>query len=101
MGRFLFGHGLFVRIAAVLSGLVVASFLTFPSFPSTGVFALTLSVSVDRSLKGDRLPVARSVDKTEAPPASQTSRDIPFGCERAFSPISAPRLANVFRRCAA
>jgi hypothetical protein len=24
---------------------------------------------------------------------------IPVGCDRAFSPVSSPRLANVFQRC--
>jgi hypothetical protein len=112
MGRFslvhilsahnLFWRGLFVRIVAVLSGLLIASFVAFPSFPSTGFRVFTPTPSVDRTLKGDRLPLDPSSEKAMAPSASQTSRDkIPIGCERAFSPISAPRLAGVFRRCAA
>jgi hypothetical protein len=102
MGRFLFGRGLFIRIGAVLSGLLVASFVTFPSFPSGGLQVFIPAVSVDRTLKGDRLPLEPLAEKAVAPSASQTLRDkIPIGCDRAFSPISAPRLANVFRRCAA
>jgi hypothetical protein len=113
MGRFsfghilLFGHGLFgrgsfVRIVAVLSGLLIASFVTFASFPSAGFRVFTPPPSVDRTLKGDRLPLDPSAEKAVAPSASQTLRDkIPIGCERAFSPISAPRLADIFRRCAA
>jgi hypothetical protein len=96
------GRILFVRIAAVVSGLLVASFLAFPSFPSTGFLSFTSSVSVDRTLKGDRLPLSAPVDKTELPvqPAPSPREKIPVGCDRAFSQISSPRLANVFRRCA-
>ena len=101
MGRSLFGS-LFVRIAAVVSGLLVASFIAFPSFPSTDFLAFTPAVPVDRTMKSDRLPLDPSADKTETPASSAPARDtIPIGCDRAFSPISAPRLANVFRRCAA
>lgn len=89
----------FVSIAAVVSGLLVASFIAFPSFPSSGFLSLTSSVSVDRTLKGDRLPLAPT-DKTEMPVQSAPSREkVPVGCDRALSPISSPRLANVFRRC--
>ena len=101
-GRFLFGRGLFLRIGAVLSGLLLASFVTFPSFSSAGLRVFIPAVSVDRTLKGDRLPLEPLAEKAVAPSASQTMRDrVPIGCDRAFSPISAPRLANVFRRCAA
>jgi len=95
------GRSLFIRTAAVVSALLVVSFIAFPSFPSTGFLALTPAGSVDRSLKSDRLPLDPSTDKTETPMPSGPLRDkIPIGCDRAFSPISAPRLANVFRRCA-
>ena len=101
-GHSLFGRGLFVRVVAVLSGLLIASFVTFPSFPSTCFSVFTPTRSVDRSLKGDRLPLDPSAEKVVAPSASQSLRDkIPMGRERAFSPVSTPRLADVFRRCAA
>jgi len=84
----------------VLSGLLVASFVTFLS--ERWLARFIPAVSVDRTLKGDRLPLEPLAAKALAPSASQTLRDkIPIGCDRAFSPISAPRLANVFRRCAA
>jgi hypothetical protein len=90
----------FIRIATVITALLVASFIAFPSFPSTGFLSLMPAVSVDRALKGDRLPFAPPADKTEMQGPSTPSRaTIPVGCERAFSPISSPRLANVFRRC--
>ncbi len=95
------GRILFVRTAAVVSGLLFASFVAFPSFPSTGFLSFTPAVPVDRTLKGDRLPLSAPTDKTEMPvPSAPSLREkIPVGCDRAFSPISSPRLANVFQRC--
>jgi hypothetical protein len=83
------------------SGLLVASFIAFPSFPSTGFLSFMPSVAVDRTLKGDRLPLSAPTDKTEMPVQSAPSsrEKIPVGCDRAFSPVSSPRLANVFQRC--
>jgi hypothetical protein len=98
----------FVRLVVVVLSLLVGGRVVFPSFPITGLPALTSAALVDRSMKSDRLPLDLSADKTEMPlqsaPLSDTvpmSNTIPIGCDRAFSPISAPRLANVFRRCAA
>jgi hypothetical protein len=62
-------------------------------------------VLVDRTHKGDRLPVAKpanQADEFAAPPSPTRTlplRKIPAGCDPAFSPISAPQLAHVFRRC--
>ena len=95
------GRILFVRILAVVSGLLVASVIAFPTFPSTGFLSFTPSDAVDRTLKGDRLPLPAPTDKTEMPVQSAPSsrEKIPVGCDRAFSPVSSPRVANVFQRC--
>src|SRR5271157_5090750 len=95
------GRILFVRILAVVSGLLVASVIAFPSFPSTGFLSFTSTVAVDRTQKGDRLPPSAPTDGTEMPVQSAPSsrEKIPVGCDRAFSPVSSPRVANVFQRC--
>jgi hypothetical protein len=63
----------------------------------------TPSFSVNRQLKGDRLPISNVT-----PPASRSGSNvgqshspdqIPVGCEGSFSPISAPQYAHVFGRC--
>ena len=68
----------------------------------------TQSVSVNRALKGDRLSVTvvlrnaqRTRDTSSERPAVQPNvkRDAPVGCDPLFSPISAPVLAHLFRRC--
>ena len=98
---------LFVRFAGVALASFVAGFVAFPSFPNSAPLWLTRNapVSVDRTLKGDRLPLIAPISKSNepglpvAPEHLQSRAKIPVGCERAFSPISAPRLADIVRRC--
>ena len=91
---------LFVRGAAILAALFAASFISFPSFPSVGLFTVN-PPAADGTFKSDRLPLAASAQKIGEPVSStQQSREkVPVGCDRAFSAISSPPLANVFRRC--
>jgi hypothetical protein len=92
------------RVAGVAMALFVASFLSFPSFPSAGIFPSTPDLSVNRTLKGDRLPsISPAVFPHELgmPVSPALRQKVPVGCDAAFSPISAPRLAHVFGRCAA
>jgi hypothetical protein len=91
---------LFARAVAVVTALLAASFISLPSFPSTGLFTVSPPI-VDRTLKGDRLPLPFSAQRIGAPivPTQQTREKVPVGCDGAFSPVSSPRLANIFRRC--
>ena len=72
----------------------------------------TPAVSVNRYRKGDRLPVLSNSDNSNRTGAkgaiwwdrreqgsSQTSRQVPIGCDPAFSPVTSPSLAKVFGRC--
>jgi hypothetical protein len=98
-------------VGLVSLSLFAAALITFPAWPTIGAGltgAATPAVSVNRTLKGDRLPVnispalapSLSVPLSSTPAAPTRARArIPLGCEAAFSPISAPRLAHVFRRC--
>jgi hypothetical protein len=97
------------RFAGVALALVIASFITFPSFPNTGRGKpiAKQTMMVDRTLKGDRLllrePSIRPREfglPVSPQQKSQTREKIPVGCDAAFSPVAAPQLANVFRRCA-
>jgi len=83
--------------------LFTAGLATFPSFPTTraGLFDQH-SVTVNRALKGDRSPIRAALQPAPAgtlPVRDLPAPEIPFGCDRAFSPISSPELTNVFRRC--
>ncbi len=91
------------RIAAVAFALVTASLVSFPSLSTTGGLSSTPAASVDRALKGDRLPTVKPTawQHEFRPPVTplQSRARVPVGCDTSFSPISSPRLANVFRRC--
>jgi hypothetical protein len=54
--------------------------------------------TVNRELKGDRLPLPSEINSAISRNI-QTPRAIPVGCDASFSAISAPRLAYVFGRC--
>ncbi|HTZ02497.1 MAG TPA: hypothetical protein VMC05_09210 [Xanthobacteraceae bacterium] len=71
-------------------------------------------ISVNRELKGDRLPthtaaaaptillndfatLARA--RAQAGSESAGPPNVPFACERSFSPVASPRLAYVYGRC--
>jgi len=94
------------RVAAVAFALLAASLVSFPSLSTTGVgLSATPAALVNRAIKGDRLPAANPTARRQefrpplAPLQSQSSARVPLGCDNAFSPVSSPRLANVFRRC--
>jgi hypothetical protein len=101
-------RGIFlVRLAGVALALCTASLISFPSIPNpaAGRPISNPAFTVDRTLKGDRLaPVAPVAQPSEfglpsLPARSQSRERVPVGCDPAFSPISVPRAANVFRRC--
>jgi hypothetical protein len=108
---------LYLRIVSAF-GLVTLAALFVGIDPFLGVGATlssqTPAVSVNRTLKGDRLPVANSaiLDLPDGParfaqqPGTQQTRaQTPFACDPAFSlirsPNSAPVSGNVYRRCMA
>jgi hypothetical protein len=95
-----------VRVAAVAFSLGAASLVSFPSYSTTGAgLTSTPASSVNHALKGDRLPTANptawqhELRPPVAPLQSQSRARVPLGCDNAFSPVSSPGLANVFRRC--
>jgi hypothetical protein len=87
--------------AAVLSCVIVGGVdaVTSPRAPEVAV-----TVTVDRTNKGDRLPQASVLRQhpinsfsTETVPA--LPKRPPVGCDPAFSSISAPSLARIFGHC--
>lgn len=101
---------LMIRIAGAFGVTALAvfflSFLPLLDDPTAGAGAAgkrAPSFSVNRELKGDRLPVANvspaAVRSGSSVEQSETPDEIPVGCEGSFSPISAPQFANVFGRC--
>jgi hypothetical protein len=107
----------FVRIAGAL-GITALGFFFVSLIPFLSVDAgarpvpPTPAVSVNRALKGDRLPLpseinaafsrndVRSHDGTAPSMSSRDPEDVPVGCDPAFSPVASPRLAYYYGRCA-
>jgi len=95
----------FARLAAAAGVVSLASFsaalITLPAAAPTraGFSAPALTTSVNRALKGDRLPAAAGPGRLGSPARALPRAQIPLGCEAAFSPISSPALAHIFRRC--
>ena len=95
-------------VGALSLFLFTAALIVFPSLPTTGagLAAGQDRITVDRTHKGDRLLLvkpAKGAEELAQPPLSparpQSQGRIPTGCDPAFSPISAPQLGHVFRRC--
>jgi len=89
-----------------------AAFLSFCVAGSIGAVTVTnvtarapaVTVSVNRVNKSDRLLPSSILgqypnDRSDSGTASLSAKNPPFGCDRAFSPISAPQLAHIFKRC--
>lgn len=93
------------KIAAVtLSSFIVGSGGAAIGPDATGTEPSD-KASVNRTHKGDRLPrVAmryhQSVNNSSSTETATASpKRPPLGCDPAFSPISAPSLAYIFKRC--
>jgi hypothetical protein len=101
---------LFFHAASVAAALVASAFIVDydPSATAQGTAAQGTAAapfSVNRTLKGDLLPLdvasrynpgTADSERREAP----ARKKAPDGCDPSFSPIAAPRLADVFGRCA-
>ena len=93
------------RISVIIAfALPTAAVVSFPTMPTKGAgFSSTRPVVVvNRALKGDRLAIAKpaaSSQDVETRFPAVTPRKIPIGCDHAFSPMSAPPLAQQFFRC--
>jgi hypothetical protein len=105
---------LFVRMAGGLGVVALATFIVglvpfLSADPSAGAgFAgspATPAYTVNHEFKGDRLPLPSdtnsAVTRTDfgLRQDARSPADIPVGCDPAFSPVSAPRLAYFYGRC--
>jgi hypothetical protein len=102
-------RALFVRMASA-AGLLALSFLLVGLIPflsagpsiGAGYAARTPAISVNDEFKGDRLPMPSDTNSAltkNEPQRRQNSKEVPDGCDRSFSPITAPQLAYVYGRC--
>jgi hypothetical protein len=89
--------------ALLLVSCLAAGAFCAVSDPSAAKDERAAVVLVDRTLKGDRLPqnVVRITGPASSSPTGSSTRKVPLGCDRAFSPAADPAYAHVFGRCAA
>ena len=105
------GAGALVSLAFLFCGL--DPFLRAAPVTAAAVSDRIPSVSVNRYPKGDRLPLSKNADNF-GPAAgtshviwwdlrglngSQAHRQVPVGCDPAFSPVASPSFAVVYGRC--
>jgi hypothetical protein len=115
----LFFLRIYLRVAGAIGLLSLAfflvsldPFLSAAPMAGTGTNSSTPPVSVNRALKGDRLPLFDSgvsskgevaptlgSDELRARNRLQTRGKMPVGCDPAFSPVSSPSLSDVYGRC--
>jgi hypothetical protein len=99
----------FVRMASA-AGLLALSFLLVGLIPflsagpssGAGYVTRTPAISVNHEFKGDRLPMPSDINSAltkNEPQRRRSSKGVPDGCDRSFSPITAPQLAYVYGRC--
>ena len=89
------------QCAIVAAALCSIIFVSCPSFPST-LGIVSEPQSVDRFHKGDRVtnaPTATKNGPTSQPSLVGTGKQVPIGCDRAFSSTSSPQFSTIFGRC--
>jgi hypothetical protein len=106
-------RSLLLRTASV-AGIIALSlffvglipFLSAGPSVGAGFPARLPATTVNHEFKGDRLPLFSDGNSVVSKNASknaasrlQDAKPIPDGCDPAFSPITTPRLANVYGRC--
>lgn len=88
------------QLAIVGTALCSIVLISFPSFPST-LGMISKPISVDRTLKGDRLSVSAPIKSgpKSQPSLVQAEKRVPVGCDRAFSSMSPSDFSTIFGRC--
>jgi hypothetical protein len=98
-----FEHRLKETLALVLLGSFLAGTFGAVFALSAAASAPIISVTVDRTNKGDRLPYASTSNATPPPnvAAPTPPKRPPLGCDPAFSPVADPARALIYLRCMA
>jgi hypothetical protein len=86
-------------VIGVVGCLTVAA-LVAPLMGAGAAFSAQADIiSVDRTHKGDRLPLSPKAASKVSSPAVTTLAKPPLGCEPAFSRVVDPDRAHIFGRC--
>jgi hypothetical protein len=87
-----------IALIGVVSCLTVTGFAAAVTGAGAALNAQTDS-AIDRTHKGDRLPLALKHTSIVSSPVVTTLSRPPIGCEPAFSRAADPKRAHIFGRC--
>jgi hypothetical protein len=91
-----------VRFVVVATAIFLIGLVLFPSFLSARGVDFKPQ-SVNRALKADRSTTAlpQVTNKRQLQPSlERVGKQVPVGCDRAFSSMSGPQFSGLFGRCA-
>jgi hypothetical protein len=101
--QYTFGNSLKNLAAASLFSCFVAAGISALTSPVTADNAAVAATSVNRAIKGDRLPLPPIAQPIQHNSISEKPipRHTPINCEPAFSPIADPAQAHILKYCLA
>ena len=88
-----------IALIGVVGCLAVTGFAAAVTGAGAALNSQSDGVSVDRTHKDDRLPLAVEGTSTVSSPIVTTLSRPPIGCEPAFSRAADPKRAHIFGRC--
>jgi hypothetical protein len=88
-----------IALVGVVGSLAVTGFAAAVTGAGAALSTQHDIVSVDRTHKGDRLPLAPRYTSTVSSPVVTTLLRPPIGCEPAFSRAADPKRSHIFGRC--
>ena len=88
-----------IALVGVVGCLAVTGFAAAVTGAGAALNTQSDILSVDRTRKGDRLPLALKHTSTVASPVVTTLSRPPIGCEPAFSRAADPKRSHIFGRC--
>ena len=88
-----------IALIGIVGCLAVTGFAAAVTGAGAALNSQSDGVSVDRTHKGDRLPLAVKDTPTVSSPVVTTLSQPPIGCEPAFSRAADPKRAHIFGRC--
>ena len=88
-----------IALIGIVSCLAITGVTAAVHGAGAAVGARSDMVSVDRTHKGDRSPLATKQTRTVQSPVVTTLSRPPIGCESAFSRAADPKRSHIFGRC--
>ena len=93
-----------VAAGSLLLCSMVAGLVDATNAPGAVPVAETVAVSVNRAVKGDRLPTTLTqLAHPKSSPTTEASKPVlkrpPLGCDPAFSPVADPARGGIYKRC--